>query len=375
MNGTHVNGAFTVTGLAAYLTTISNTPVVRQSRVWKRFVRVRTDDLESVRVERAIKRTRSDLASHVSPKLSSEPKATNTVPSEEVTNEVEEVEGEINGEHEDVTERGDCAVSEERKPVENEEDRDAAALQEDAAIARAMVEDLSQDSPNADGARSPRTSISVNTNDPTPEPVDTKVAVADDVDDDVHVSTPIAPDPPSGRMHRSQSADPDKSSRLTRSYTSLTPGIDETTGDESSISTADITRVTRKKRSHSTDRHKQPKKSQRKVIINDFEMMRVLGKGCAGKVLLVRHKSTSNLYALKAITKRHVLAHQELQHTLTEQAVLKRMAAESKDPFVVKLWWSFHDKENLFLVMVSQPGWSFRLSPYTNTFSGFPSWR
>jgi serum/glucocorticoid-regulated kinase 2 len=81
-------------------------------------------------------------------------------------------------------------------------------------------------------------------------------------------------------------------------------------------------------------------------------MMRVLGKGCAGKVLLVRHKATTSLYALKAITKRHVLAHQELQHTLTEQAVLKRMAAESRDPFVVKLWWSFHDKENLFLVMV-----------------------
>ncbi|KAI9434268.1 hypothetical protein BJY52DRAFT_1231244 [Lactarius psammicola] len=34
------------------------------------------------------------------------------------------------------------------------------------------------------------------------------------------------------------------------------------------------------------------------------------------------------------------------------QAVLRRMAAEGTDPFVVKLWWSFHDKENLFLVMV-----------------------
>jgi serine/threonine protein kinase len=81
-------------------------------------------------------------------------------------------------------------------------------------------------------------------------------------------------------------------------------------------------------------------------------MLRVLGKGCAGKVLLVRHKPTTDLFALKAITKRHVLAHQELQHTLTEQAVLKRMAAENRDPFVVRLWWSFHDKENLFLVMV-----------------------
>ncbi len=81
--------------------------------------------------------------------------------------------------------------------------------------------------------------------------------------------------------------------------------------------------------------------------------MRVLGKGCAGKVLLVRQKASNELYALKAITKKHVLAHQELQHTLTEQAVLKRMAHEGTDPFVVRLWWSFHDRENLFLVMVS----------------------
>jgi len=29
-------------------------------------------------------------------------------------------------------------------------------------------------------------------------------------------------------------------------------------------------------------------RSARKVVIDDFEMMRVLGKGCAGKVLLVR---------------------------------------------------------------------------------------
>ncbi|CAA7264912.1 unnamed protein product [Cyclocybe aegerita] len=55
----------TSTAIAAYLTTVSNIPVLRMNRVWKRFVHVRTDDLESVRVERAIKRVRSDLAAHV----------------------------------------------------------------------------------------------------------------------------------------------------------------------------------------------------------------------------------------------------------------------------------------------------------------------
>ena len=102
----------------------------------------------------------------------------------------------------------------------------------------------------------------------------------------------------------------------------------------------------------SRERRVRKERVSREMQVFDFETIRVIGKGCAGKVLLVRHRSSSNLYALKAIAKRHVLAHQELQHTLTEQAVLRRIGAEGTDPFVVKLWWSFHDKENLFLVMV-----------------------
>lgn len=55
----------TSTGLAAYFTAIANSPVLRHTRAWKRFVRVRPDDLESVRPEKAIKRVRSDLAAHL----------------------------------------------------------------------------------------------------------------------------------------------------------------------------------------------------------------------------------------------------------------------------------------------------------------------
>jgi hypothetical protein len=178
---------------------------------------------------------------------------------------------------------------------------------------------------------------------------------------------PVKEDPAtveSPRIPRSQSADPDKSSRISRAFDNepepepepeTTDAEEGQTSSHSSISTtaAPKKRASKKKlRALSVG----PRKSSRKVVIDDFEMMRVLGKGCAGKVLLVKHKTTADLYALKAITKRHVLAHQELQHTLTEQAVLKRMAAESRDPFVVKLWWSFHDKENLFLVMDFHPG-------------------
>ncbi|TIB97764.1 kinase-like protein [Wallemia mellicola] len=98
------------------------------------------------------------------------------------------------------------------------------------------------------------------------------------------------------------------------------------------------------------------RKKQAKVKIQDFEMMRVLGKGCAGKVLLVKHKSNGGYFAMKAIHKRHVLAHQELLHTLTEQTVLKRMTRDVLNPFIVQLHYSFHDESDLFLAMDFHPG-------------------
>ncbi|KAJ9102619.1 hypothetical protein QFC19_004728 [Naganishia cerealis] len=99
--------------------------------------------------------------------------------------------------------------------------------------------------------------------------------------------------------------------------------------------------------------------ARRPLTVDDFDLIRTLGKGCAGKVVLVRHKQNRKVYAMKAMVKRHVIAHSELQHTLIEQAVLKRMSTEDeqvRNPFIVKLWWSFHDDYNLYLVLDFHPG-------------------
>ncbi|KAG6380673.1 hypothetical protein JVT61DRAFT_5045 [Boletus reticuloceps] len=341
----------TMTALAAYLTTISNEPSLRQTRAWKRFVHVRTDDLQSVRAERAIKRVRSDLAAHISSKadVSAHPSSTNVSSSNlsEIVDGIESINDTVEGE----TVSNDLSRSDLRGADIKEEEEEGEAT---APSSRSMVEQVQAieiersddglpDDPPADDGKAAQE-----------QRIDTDAVTNGAVEEeDTTLPTPVA-DTSASRIPRSHSADPDKGRRLSRVYTSSTlDGTSSATGDESSISTT--ARRARKKRSQSNDPSRK-KKTQRKVAIDDFEMMRVLGKGCAGKVLLVRQKTSSDLYALKAITKRHVLAHQELQHTLTEQAVLKRMAKEAKDPFVVKLWWSFHDKENLFLVMDFHPG-------------------
>ena len=335
----------TITGLAAYLTTLSNDQVFRQARPWKRFVRVRTDDLESVRVERAIRRVRSDVAAHIT-----SPSTVNvTMHNASVLHDAKR----IDTDHEEALEQDDSLTQDSlynSEGVPSPVQDDAAST---SASARSVIEieasdngSIAQPSPPSPLARS-----HIPVNGVAPPPVDHVVVPAP--------STP-GPAEHSSRIPRSQSADPDKAARLSRMYTpsATSVGVSGTettstsasaTEDDSPLNTSHERRK-RKKRSKSAPRAKD--RVSRKVQVSDFEMMRVLGKGCAGKVLLVRHKSSSDLYALKAITKRHVLAHQELQHTLTEQAVLRRMAAEGTDPFVVKLWWSFHDKENLFLVMV-----------------------
>ena len=360
--GTSTSTNPTITGLAAFLTTLSNDQVFRQARPWKRFVRVRTDDLESVRVERAIRRVRSDVAAH----LSSPSTVNVTMHNSSVLDDTRRAgreETPLNGDAPGLERR----ASRFRENLDGEEKRqrdDSSMGDTDPVPSLSNSEDIAEPERaaqlNGDTSPSAKSDVieieaSDNGSIALPDTADAHGVIAPTPDPDVSL-TPV-PTEHISRIPRSQSADPDKAARLSRVFsqsatsvgvsgTETTSASASATEDDSSVNTSHE----RKKRSKSAARIKE--RVSRKVQVSDFEMMRVLGKGCAGKVLLVRHKSSSDLYALKAITKRHVLAHQELQHTLTEQAVLRRMAAEGSDPFVVKLWWSFHDKENLFLVMV-----------------------
>ena len=334
----------TITSLAAYLTSIANDQIHRQTRVWRRFVRVRTDDLESVRVERAIKRVRSDLAAHLK-----RPSA--------------DIPGPVSISTSLSKDDGDTVIV-------STTESSLFALEPSPTVetSQKFVEDIPPPSEVSKTTQKEQTVLeSVTAEVPKPKwvPEEPKTEVSHSKDDGD--STPVTTDTHPTRIPRSQSADPTTRSRNfmgspligrdgTLSQTSETTEDDESSVVSESKKYDKGSRVGRKKRAHSVDPNRELKKRSKKVAIDDFEMMRVLGKGCAGKVLLVRHKPTTDLFALKAITKRHVLAHQELQHTLTEQAVLKRMAAEGKDPFVVKLWWSFHDREHLFLVMDFHPG-------------------
>ena len=270
----------TTTQLATYFTALANHPTIREHKAWKRFVRVGNDDFQSVRVERRVRKVRSDLAEHV--KLSVAPRNTNV------------------------------GVA----PAQSDLEEDGGRTEEDLDL------DSADDSSRTSGTPAGRLSRA------------TMASQTGSLDTALSDKRAIADD-----------------SRSTNTNIEMIP--EEKTGEDSEE--ANTEREVGTVKAHRT-RSQRRRKGSNKVTVDDFEMIRVLGKGCAGKVLLVRHSTSRGLYAMKSIHKRHVLAHQELQHTLTEQAVLKRMAKDVLDPFVVRLWWSFHDRNNLYLVMDFHPG-------------------
>ncbi|KAF9516583.1 hypothetical protein BS47DRAFT_1340705 [Hydnum rufescens UP504] len=319
-----------VGALPAYLSTLANHPIFRNARHWKRFVHVRVDDLESVRVERTIKRVRSDLAGHTS-RLDSTPQLP-PLPSGNDTLSIKE-----SVIVSDSTDRASITATSLQMESNTIPETDEEDVQQTGVQPSVTVDQSSTTTPSAfsssDSTAAPSTSATSLPDADASAPQGS--ATTGSKSQSALSPTPLHPTSHHGHARSARSASADPNHRL---------------GNETAVG---LGARSWKKRSPLNQRKRRP---SRKVSVNDFEMMRVLGKGCAGKVLLVRHRASGSLYALKAITKRHVLAHQELQHTLTEQAVLKRMAREAKDPFVVKLWWSFHDKENLFLVMDFHPG-------------------
>ena len=98
--------------------------------------------------------------------------------------------------------------------------------------------------------------------------------------------------------------------------------------------------------------------NDKKVSAIDFEEKALVGQGNFGKVLLVRHKQTDGLYAMKILSKES-LRRQDVEHTKTERQVLQALARGVRHPFVVKLNFAFQtpgQSGKLYMVMDYVPG-------------------
>ncbi|TMW57087.1 hypothetical protein Poli38472_003012 [Pythium oligandrum] len=89
-----------------------------------------------------------------------------------------------------------------------------------------------------------------------------------------------------------------------------------------------------------------------KTSLDDFELLKVIGKGSYGKVTLVRKKESQRLFAMKSLNKSNVKRRNQVEHTKTERRVLGR----AKHPFIVHLHYAFQTPQKLYFVLDYCPG-------------------
>ncbi|CAG9315733.1 unnamed protein product [Blepharisma stoltei] len=87
--------------------------------------------------------------------------------------------------------------------------------------------------------------------------------------------------------------------------------------------------------------------TQRNCSVNDFELLKVIGKGRYGKVLLVKKIITGELFAMKILKKKYIAECRQIEHTRTERKIL----ASVDHPYIVKFFYAFQSNERLYLIL------------------------
>uniref|UniRef100_A0A8C5PVH3 Rho-associated protein kinase 1 n=1 Tax=Leptobrachium leishanense TaxID=445787 RepID=A0A8C5PVH3_9ANUR len=84
----------------------------------------------------------------------------------------------------------------------------------------------------------------------------------------------------------------------------------------------------------------------------DYEVVKVIGRGAFGEVQLVRHKSTRKVYAMKLLSKLEMIKRSDSAFFWEERDIM----AFANSPWVVQLFYAFQDDRYLYMVMEYMPG-------------------
>uniref|UniRef100_A0AC11B496 Rho associated coiled-coil containing protein kinase 1 n=1 Tax=Ovis aries TaxID=9940 RepID=A0AC11B496_SHEEP len=84
----------------------------------------------------------------------------------------------------------------------------------------------------------------------------------------------------------------------------------------------------------------------------DYEVVKVIGRGAFGEVQLVRHKSTRKVYAMKLLSKFEMIKRSDSAFFWEERDIM----AFANSPWVVQLFYAFQDDRYLYMVMEYMPG-------------------
>lgn len=86
--------------------------------------------------------------------------------------------------------------------------------------------------------------------------------------------------------------------------------------------------------------------------MDQFDIISVIGRGFHGKVMLVRHKQTNELYAMKTVHKARLMKANKVHTVIRERNIL----AKARNPFIVQLRFAFQTDRKFYLGLEYVPG-------------------
>ena len=96
----------------------------------------------------------------------------------------------------------------------------------------------------------------------------------------------------------------------------------------------------------------QHKDFSKKISLKDFKILKKLGKGAFGKVLLVHNEELNKYFAMKILKKKFIEKNKQQIHIKTERKILEII----EHPFVAKLYYAFQNSEKLYMLTEYMPG-------------------
>lgn len=120
--------------------------------------------------------------------------------------------------------------------------------------------------------------------------------------------------------------------------------VDTRSDDKLSKSTRPLQNIASERSTMPAPRHPSHKEG---TSIEDFEILKPINRGAFGKVFLARKLATGDLFAIKVLKKLDLIRKNDIERILAERNILITV----RNPFVVRFFYSFTSKDNLYLVM------------------------